>query len=404
MRSVALAGLLAVVSFTASKAQTPPVITEAEFLSVLDEDHPAVAESAATLATTRASLLAAATLENPKLSGVREEPSSSIEQTDWALSWQLPGASRRPLIEARRHDVDAAAQRLSQDLALLRFMMREVYAGWALSSVREESLGALASRIEALAERQAARAQRGEVSVLDVRRLELAAATLRSQVALAVVASERARAQARAWSPTLSSDDQPVLPELPSMPDLTSSHPLVVAARADLAARQLEGQAAGRFVATPELSLGWQEQRSESDSIAGPTLGIGWSLPLFDRHRAEKAASAAQIVAAEARLERLEREVTAARPAAQATFERLLVALESIDAVLDTEGRILEGAEAAFRQGELSLTDLLDTHRSVTEATLARIDLYGAALAAHRDLERLSGTSLPLSRSLLSDQ
>ena len=51
-----------------------------------------------------------------------------------------------------------------------------------------------------------------------------------------------------------------------------------------------------------------------------------------------------------------------------------------------------DGAEAAFRQGEAGLTDLLETHRSVTEAELAVLDLHEAALAAHRELERLAAS------------
>jgi outer membrane protein TolC len=52
---------------------------------------------------------------------------------------------------------------------------------------------------------------------------------------------------------------------------------------------------------------------------------------------------------------------------------------------------MLDGAEAAFRLGETSLTDLLETHRSAAEAELAVLELHQAALAAHRDLERLAG-------------
>ena len=56
---------------------------------------------------------------------------------------------------------------------------------------------------------------------------------------------------------------------------------------------------------------------------------------------------------------------------------------------------MLDGAEAAFRQGETGVTDLLETHRSVTEAELAMLDLHEAALAAHRELERLAASAGP---------
>ncbi len=54
---------------------------------------------------------------------------------------------------------------------------------------------------------------------------------------------------------------------------------------------------------------------------------------------------------------------------------------------------MLDGVEAAFRLGESELTDLLETHRSVLEAELIVLELHAAALAAHRDLERLVGSA-----------
>lgn len=400
MHRLALAGLLPVLFAAPGVAQSPPIVTEAELLSVLDETHPAVAESVEALAAARARVVAASTLENPVAGVVREDPRGPVEQTDWTISWQLPHPGRRPGIDARREAVDAAAARLSQRLLRLRLEMREVYARWALAAVREQRLSALAKRVEALAEREAARAERGETSGLELHRLALAATALRSRVALAAAAGERARGEATSWFPAMPPGARPVLPALPPTPELDAGnslerHPRVRAAEADLAAALLERAAAARFVASPELALGWQRQEAGAVSIDGPILGLTWSLPVFDRNRAERAAAEARISGARARLEQVRREVGAARAAGRAVFERLAGALDGAAMTLAASEQMLDGTEAAFRHGEASLTDLLETHRAVTEGELAVLDLHQAALAAHRELERLAGLAGP---------
>ncbi len=113
-------------------------------------------------------------------------------------------------------------------------------------------------------------------------------------------------------------------------------------------------------------------------------------MPLFDRRQAARRSSGAALEAARARLELAERESISSRAAASNNFTRLAAALAEAREELGGVEQMLDGAEAAFRQGEAGLTDLLETHRSVTEAELAVLDLHGAALAAHRELERLA--------------
>ena len=108
----------------AGAAQGGPVVTEAEFLSVLDEAHPAVRESAAAVARAEVGLLASRTLDNPVVEAVREDPNGPLGQTDVLVSWQVPGAARRPEIEAREGEIGAARRRLASDLLGYRLAMR----------------------------------------------------------------------------------------------------------------------------------------------------------------------------------------------------------------------------------------------------------------------------------------
>ncbi len=392
MHRIALAGLLPALLAVPVAAQ---IVTEAEFLSALDDAHPAVVESAEALALARARVVAVSTLENPVLGVVREDPDGTVEQMDWMLSWQLPATGRRPRIAAREEAAGAAAARLEQRLLSLRLTMQQIYADWALASARHQRLAAQAERVEALAGREGLRAERGEASGLEARRLELAAAGLRTRVALAAASAEQARTRAAGWSPALPPDARPVLPALPAAPEPGEGHPLVRAAERDLAAATLERQAAGRYVSSPQVSLGWQRQEAGPESIDGPVVGLAWSVPVFARGRAEKAASEARVSAARARLEGVRRQLESARAGTRTSFLRLAEAHGAAEAALGGNQRMLDGTEAAFRHGEASLTDLLETYRSVTESELAVLDLLEAAQAAHRELGRVAGQADP---------
>ncbi len=352
---------------------------------------PARTRSSVSTSSGSASSSAASSLENPVLGVVREDPSGGIEQIDWTLSWQLPDTGRRPEIAAREAAAGAAAARLQQQLLALRLTMKEAYADWAFASARHGRLAARAERIEVLAGREHLRAGRGEASGLEARRLDLAAGSLRARVALAAAAAEQARATAAGWSPALPPDARPVVPALPVAPELQRDHPLVRAAQRDLAAATLEREAAGRLVRSPEISLGWQRQGDGPESIEGPVLGLAWSVPVFARNRAEIAASEARISAARGRLEVARRQLESARAGARESFLLLATALGEAEAAAAGNQLMLDGAEAAFRHGEASLTDLLETHRSITESELAVLDLHQAALAAYRELGRVAG-------------
>lgn len=394
MHRLALAGVAAVLVTAAAGAQNPTILTETEFLAVLDRNHPAVAASAEELAVARARVVEESTLANPVTGVVREDPSGPVAQTDWTVSWQLPHADRRPRVAAHREAAAAAGHRLAQRLRRLRLEMRRVYADWALATARRDRLAAQAERVESLARREAERAERGEASGLEAQRLRLAATDLRSRVALTEAALARARAGAASWYPALPVDARPRLPELPPPPgdeagdDDDNAHPRVRAAEAELAAALLEQRAADRFVASPELSLGWQRQEMGPESVDGPLLGVAWSVPLFDRNQGRRAAAEARIDGARGRLDRARREVRAGLQAAAAAYRRLAAARSDAADALTTGERMLDGAEAAFLHGETGLTDLLETHRAVTDGELTLLDLHGAALAAHRDLER----------------
>ena len=163
MHRFSLIGLLGGFFAVAGAAQDGPVVTEAEFLSVLDETHPAVRQSAGPVGLAEARLLAARTFDNPVVEAVREDPGGPIGQTDILVSWQIPGAARRPEIAAREGEIGAARRRLAHDLLGYRLAMREAYAGWAVAAARRQRLSTQAERVESLAGREAVQVEPGAV-------------------------------------------------------------------------------------------------------------------------------------------------------------------------------------------------------------------------------------------------
>jgi outer membrane protein TolC len=383
-----LAGILAV--FTAWAAAAQSVVTEAEFLSALTASHPAVVAASEEVALARASLIDARSFENPSIGIEREDPSGPASQTDLMLSWQLPDASRRARIDAANRQLEAAEARLAHTRLLLELEMREVYAAWAIAAAHRQRLSAQLERIDALTARERLRAEGGESSGLEAHRLALAASALRARAALAAAAERQESARARSWNPQLPTDSRPVLPALPPPPALTDAPPLIIAAQADIDAAIATQRAAGRFLRSPELMTGWQRQETGEESLDGPLLGVTWSLPLFRRNQAERLIADARLDVARANMERVRRDIAARREAAAGTYQALAEAVRDLDAASSLNEQMLRAAEASFLLGEASLTDLLETWRSATEAETAALEVREAAMRALRDLERIT--------------
>jgi outer membrane protein, heavy metal efflux system len=386
------AGILSV--FTALAAPAQSVVTETEFLSALTRSHPAVIAASEEVALARAAVIEARALENPSIGIAREDPSGPVAQTELTLSWQLPDSSRRLRVETAARGLEAAEARLAHTRLKLGLEMREAYAAWAVAAAQRDRLSAQLERIDALTARERLRAERGESSGLEAHRLALAASALRARAALTAAAEQDAAALARSWNPALPSGARPALPDLPPVRPPDDDPPLIAAARAEVDAALAAQRAAGRFVRSPELMTGWQRQESGTESFDGPLLGLNWPLPLFRRNQGERVIADARLEAARANLEQIRRDLAARRAAATGTYQTLAGAVRELDAASAANERMLRGAEAAFLMGEASLTDLLETWRSSSEAEMAALEVREAALRALRELERLTASSV----------
>lgn len=371
-------------------------LTESEFLAPITAGHPAVVALTERLAGAEGERRTA-TWANPEFGFDREAPDGAAKQSIWWLRWQPPLDGRRGL---RKDAAEAGLLAAESDFEWaklhLRVRLRSMYAEWAYISERRDLLFAHMTVMKQLADRARARAATGEESGLGARRLALAVAEVQSELARADAALARVEAQVRVVRPELQPAVRPLRPTLPvvqAQGDATD-RPDVVAQRFEVQQAEFKKRLSGRFLTFPELMGGWTRFDDEPGVVEGPVFGVSWNVPLFDRNQGERAQATRNVAIAEARLELVEARAQAESQAAHSAYAQLRTHANEVTAATTDAHELVESATAAFRVGENTLTDLLETLRSVLSSQLAALDLHHDALEAHRHLEASAGRSL----------
>ena len=378
--------------FALAAAEVPPngpVVDEHSFIVPVLEGPSAQRLITEPLRRAEAALARARAAQNPRLEVGREAPEDVSTQTTAALSWVPPLDGRRGLaVGAAQEGVEAARARTALAQQILRLELRETFADWALTAARRDALALQAGAVATLAAQVSARARAGEESGLVARRMALAEAELRADLAQAEAAAARARAVARAWRPDLDPSARPILPPVDTPTGGDTTAPLgLEALRRDVEQARLEERLSRRVWTFPELQVGWQRLAVPGGTVSGPVLGVGLVVPLFDRNRGGRLEAVARREAAEARLTLQTARVEAQLAGAREAHAALVASAIAARSATADAGRVVEAAGAAFRAGEATVTDLLDTLRSAREAQTRAVDLYAAALAAQRQLE-----------------
>jgi outer membrane protein TolC len=394
MRLRFLLGLLALSLVPLARAQT---ITEEEFLSGLSEESPGVRALTEGLARAEAARKRSGILANPRIDFWREQPDENPRVTNWTLSWTPPLDGRYGIgKKAADAGLAAARERFSADKAGLRREVRASFAAWSLAWERREVLQRQVERVQRLAEAERQRARVGEESGLSARRFTLAESEVRAALANAEATYVKAEALAQAWRPDLPPNTVPAPmapPEPPASAEPTASPELrAVALEAEQA--ELERKRAGRFLAFPTLQLGWQQLDDRGAVRSGPILSAGWTIPLFDRDQAARVEAARRREILAARVEVARARVMAEVQGGAAAYRALFAASREAKGAFEEGDQVTAAATAAFRAGEASLTDLLDSLRAAMGARLREIDLREKALEAHRELEAALGRPL----------
>ncbi len=373
-------------------AQT--AISEKDLLAAVADSHPAMLELEALAAEARGERAAARLWDNPEVWMERESYSDDLGESRIGVSFALPFDGRRSL-RARAAQYGLAAAEAEVVLAGMRVreQARADFADWYVSGERYRSSRSARELADELAQMMDERAAAGEASRLAMQRLKLVAAELRAAESLAESEFLRASRMVQRWYPAASGTTTARAPELPPSPlafDL-KDRPDITASSQRLAQSEALRRLSGRWLKLPSVDVGWIDP---SQGPGGSLIGLSIEVPLFDRNQGDEAYARSRLAATRAAYQSDTLRARLEWEAARDSYERLReTALGQMDVAARADSVII-AADAAFRVGEMGITDLLESLRSVQAGRDSALELYAAALSAHRTLELAAGKPL----------
>lgn len=343
----------------------------------------------------------ASLLPNPVVS-IQQERAGGTTELLSQISQSIDIAGRRGMkIEAETQRLAAVKydshERQHETVAEVRLAFAEALYQARLATALELWL----SRIQAATRIATQLAKAGEVSGYDRRRFERETQTAQAKLLGVQADAGRNRQELAALTgkpaQSISNVQGELLPDAPpaiamaqdelsERPDLTS---LVSQAKAF----DIEQKIAERAW-VPEISVGIGQKHVEDSFGAdnGLILGLSASIPIFNHGQAAELRSAAQAQAV-----RAEHELKLSK--ARAELEGVWLQAKQLREVaqdfrqesLTTSRELSVIAEAAYRAGEASLLELLDSYRVELDAELTALDLEKRARLARIELDTLSG-------------
>jgi cobalt-zinc-cadmium efflux system outer membrane protein len=382
-----------------SAAPAPvPSITEAELLSRVDEAHPAIERLAANVDAARAETVAASIREEPSLALEREEvfPDGGLATSYARLAIPLDVSGRRGRrVESARAaaaavEADGGRARVQVTVEALHAFTAAAHARLEVELLRSER-EALVRVVDIVRKRVGA----GAASGYDLQRIEL---ELTAYDDLTASAETRLMA-ARTALATFVGNQQPLVDAesalaLPNRPAVAAPS-AVLAERGDYQAAKLRARSADELAAEARrgwvpafgLSAGGMSQDTGDETAYGYTVGLSFSLPIFDRGRAAAARARAARRAAIADQRLLELTVPAAARARRESLERHIAQAEQLASrQLARLEPLVRSAETAYREGNSSVVELLDAYATARNTRLRDLELRRDARIAELEL------------------
>ena len=263
-----------------------------------------------------------------------------------------------------------------------------MFAALQAAQTKTQLLVAAVADVQVVRGIVAGRTSAGAASPYELERIDLAVATMTSQLGEARTDEALAsRALARAvgipsWQPKASGDLTPGAASTTTAID--PAHPALAAARADgVAARADEDRARADGVPVPSFSV-------QSYATSGPfgmaiTGGLSIPLPLFDRNQGAVAKARAEQTRAALELAAREHELGADLERARGELAARACGLPVVSfdtGALSRLTRMRTMAETAYRNGQGGIVELLDAVESITEARLRHVELIRAVVDA----------------------
>jgi outer membrane protein, heavy metal efflux system len=392
------------VSAPLAQAQTPVTrLSLEQAVALALRESPTVRAKQHEYRATQAQEITAGLRPNPTTSYTGDQlGSSSVEpQHFFALEQPIELGGKR----GRRLDAARAASRVSaaelddvrrQTVAQVKKAFTDALVAGATLALAGDNLRTL-DELERL---QRIRADKGDISELDLTRIQVQrfaserdAADARQAIDVARIAL-RAAVGLEAVTPDFTLSGELGFRDVPLDPVALRRRALD--ARPDLRAAEA---ARGRARAERELARAnaWSDvtPRVAYERIGGAnTYGVGVSVPLriFDRNQGEIARTRAEIDRADALREAAAVQVLADVDGAlsQVAIQREKLLLLR-DTYLPKAQRVRDTVEFAYRRGGVSLLDFLDAQRTYRETSLEHLRALGAYWAALYQLEAAVG-------------
>lgn len=405
MRRHLLAAIVGVTLAAPGWAEEPASISEAELLRRVEERNPRAEAIAASVDVARAEEAAASILANPSVGYTREEvfPDGGAEADQFVrLAWALDLSGRRgKRIAAARAGTRAAAAEADRSRLELVLAARDTYHDAAYQRARVTILREGRDGLAGAAEAMRARAKAGDVAGYDADRIELELADLDETIAEAdaeLARSERGVARAAGGGEDrLAASDAPALPPEPSplaaLLDAGREHPELRAGRLRAEQARQAGAAARRgWIPSLLLEGGLKTTDAAGETATGYFAGIGIELPIFDHGQGDRARADAARRVAEAETRALEREVPSRIREAHADLtSRREQATTYAQGTAARAADLVRRAETSYREGERSIVELVDAHRTARDTKLRALTLIREAQRAEGDLWRALG-------------
>ena len=400
-------GVMPVSAPTAPAASAPALpgarlerLTLADALARAERFHPELAVSQALIARAEGRALQAGLLPNPELVARLESAPLTGQFTAQAeyvagisqaipLGPRLARARQAELLDRDRLTSEGAARRLEIRMGVQR-AFATAFHGQRVIQAREEDVRSAANGV-ALAQARLAAGDTIPAEVaqaeMELRRAELERDNATADGAQAFDALGAALGDATLAIGALDGPPEEALtvPALAALAARLEASPFLAAATAEMAVQraQLEVVQAQR---TPDVHVDLFYHRL-SDHANAMDVGVRLPLQLFDRGQGRLQATRAELAAAEARARTIRSDQTLRLQTAHRKLARAVAAATVLqEAILPRAAQVLQGAEARYRAGDLSLTELVPLRRDWTRVRLDALEALHDVMQAWAEL------------------
>ncbi len=341
---------------------------------------------------------------NPSLEWRRENLGSSLLPDIFTTAYIPFDLSGRRL--ALRQVAAAGRQRVMADAsAELRDGELSVARAWLRAAGTRGALDVVAQQYDALQEIarvDAERLREGLVSEAVGLRTSLEAD--RSRVAL--VAARNEALQARVELARLLGVEEPSLPSvatlgvpaLPSSPDSAAATATAMRRRVEVQAREAAVEEAQRRVAAERRGVLGEVQlqggTKETGGFMTGQLGVAMPLPLFNRNTGARQRAAGMLNEARALLDDVRLSVRGGVASALAHYAHVRRAAADAATFSARGHEVARIARLSYREGHITLIELLDAERASADAMHAQLRWSADAWLARLELERAIGARL----------